>query len=275
MNWDAFHFSCRFLSTTLSINTDPQKALDLLNSNYGSVYAKAFKSTPVYKEIQSSSDVDRIKDITALYGKLKFDWDESIAATLVGFRNYLFLLASFFLILSGIIQLYVIPVLRETFAVAGYSTTHTHLHTFSKLWFFSLFLLFIIGIAVIRLSTVVKHVGNVFSNSKLSSTSKLLLSKKIVNQILELEALVYAPLKTKVNAKSDNAIQFVAQLEADNMHITYEIQQRFDSLKKSIVHSTKRRIKIVLSIFAVCLVLAIFNFVTAIYAPIFTLGQLI
>ena len=70
MNWNAFHFSCRFISKKLAEGVRLEIALDMLSNSYGSAYADAISTTPVYTELLNQPSVARQHELATIYGSL-------------------------------------------------------------------------------------------------------------------------------------------------------------------------------------------------------------
>ncbi len=126
-----------------------------------------------------------------------------------------------------------------------------------------------------RFSSIIKRINDISGTFSISAISQLLLSKRIINQILKTEALVHAPLGENINQFSESEIKFVNQLSLDNMDIAKELQTLIDIRYSTLTVMINGRIKKLLFLLASIVVMAIFNFVYSLYAPIFSIGTII
>lgn len=275
MNWNAFHFSCRFLSKKLSEGVKAQDAIDILSKDYGNAYVDALSRTPVQKELLDSTDSTKLQELLSIYGNLKLNWDTSLISKLTNVRNYLFIVFGMFAFLSFIFQTFVIPTFKETFTLISEPLLATQLDIYSKLWIISFVLIALISAAVLKVSSIIKRLDNVFVTTKLSLISKLVLSKKVVNHMHKTQALAYAPTRKNLNQYSEEEIKFVQQLSADNMNVAFEIQQQLNHRYSALARVINGRIKKMMFVLSLFLLLAIFNFIYTLYAPLFSVGTAI
>ena len=274
MSWTAFHFSCRFLSQKLSDGIELKPALTLLSKNYSNYLHSDTLDTPIYKTIISEEEPSKQQQLLSIYGKLKLNWDVSAVTKLTNIRNYLFLIFAMFLLLSSIYKTYVLTTFKEIFAVMD-APINAQLESFTSYWIISLVLMTIVSAIILRFSAVIKQMNGTSTTFTPSLISQLLISKKIVNQVKSIEALINAPLDRNVNQFSPTENQFVKQLNTDNMDIANELQALIDSRYHLLTNMINGRIKKLLFLLSFIVVNAIFNFVYSLYAPLFSIGTII
>jgi len=90
-----------------------------------------------------------------------------------------------------------------------------------------------------------------------------------------LEALVKAPINDQSNKYSDNANTLFLQLESDGLNIAQELQHQINMQNDELTKLINRRIKRLMFVFSIIVVLAIFNFISSLYAPIFATGTIL
>ena len=274
MSWTTFHFSCRFLSQKLSDGLELQPALDLLSKNYGNRQPSDALNNPIYKEITSEAKQNKQQELLSIYGNLKLNWDASSITKLTNIRNYLFLIFAMFLLMSVIYKTYVLTTFREIFSLMD-APLNAQLESFTTYWVISLLLMTTVSVVILRFSSIIKQINGTSTTFSSSVISQLLLSKKIINQILRIEALIYAPLNKNINLFSASDNEFVKQLRSDNMNIAKELQVLIDSQYYLLTLMINSRIKKILLFLTLIVVIAIFNFIYSLYAPIFSIGTII
>lgn len=274
MNWYSFHFSCRFLSKKLSQGIDLATAENLLHKNYKDVYSNKPLEIGIYKRIASMRDPSRQALLLSIYGELNFDRDNTPINHMRNVRNYLFLLFFVFLLMSYICMTFVIPTFIEIYSIMN-STISAELESFTTYWSISLLLMTLVGLSAIKLSSTIAKLNTYSIVNKSGFLSKLLLSNKIVNKIAMLEALVKAPINDQSNKYSDNANTLFLQLESDGLNIAQELQHQINMQNDELTKLINRRIKRLMFVFSIIVVLAIFNFISSLYAPIFATGTIL
>ena len=212
--------------------------------------------------------------ITGIYGNLKLNWDASSITKLTNIRNYLFLIFAMFLLMSVIYKTYVLTTFREIFSLMD-APLNAQPESFTTYWVISLLLMTTVSVVILRFSLIIKQINGTSTTFSSSVISQLLLSKKIINQILRIEALIYAPLNKNINLFSASDNEFVKQLRSDNMNIAKELQVLIDSQYYLLTLMINSRIKKILLFLTLIVVIAIFNFIYSLYAPIFSIGTII
>ena len=274
MSWTAFHFSCRFLSRKLLDGLELNPALDLLSKNYSNYHSSGVSNNPIYKEITSEAKQSKQQELLSIYGNLKLDWDASSVTKLTNIRNYLFLIFGVFLLMSGIYKAYVLTTFRDIFSLMD-APLNVQLESFTTYWVISLLLMTTVSVVILRFSSIIKQINGISTTFSSSAISRLLISKKIINQIFRVEALIYAPLDKNINQFSASDNEFVKQLRSDNMNVTKELEILIDSRYSLLTIIINARLKKILFFLTLIVVGAIFNFIYSLYTPIFSIGTII
>tara|TARA_R110002060_G_scaffold77031_3_gene88056 strand:+ start:1190 stop:2014 length:825 start_codon:yes stop_codon:yes gene_type:complete len=274
MSWTAFHFSCRFLSQKLSDGLELKPALDLLSKNYGNHQPSDTVDNPIYKDIASEEKQSKQQELLAIYGNLKLNWDASSVTKLTSIRNYLFLIFGVFILLSSVYKVFVLPAFKEVFSSMDIPI-NAQLESFTMYWVISLLLMTIVSAIILKFSSLIKQINGISTTFSSSAISRLLISKKIVNQIQKIEALIHAPLGKNVNQFSASENEFIKQLSSDDMNVAKELQALIDAQYSLLTTMINGRIKKMVFLLAFIVVSAIFNFIYSLYAPIFSIGTII
>jgi len=273
MNWDEFHFSCRYLSKKLSKGIELKSAQSSLIKDYNEVFSGNPLDVDIYRQIISSDSTDKQQELFSIYGELNLERDDSSINRLGNIRNYIFLLYLVFLLLSAISVTFVIPTFKEMFSMMDVPI-NKQIENFTTYWTVSVVLMTVVSFGVLRLNFIANRLNSY--SSKLTSTpiSRLLLTNKISKQIQKIEAFVNAPLGEQQNQFSDNAIAFIVKLNDDDLNIPKELQQRIDKENDKLTKLLNSRIGKLMLLLSIIVIAAIFNFVYSLYAPLFYIGNI-
>jgi hypothetical protein len=274
MSWTAFHFSCRFLSQKLSDGLELKPAQDLLSKSYDNYQPSNALDNPIYKEIISVTNPSKQQELLSIYGNLNMDWDVSSVAKLTNIRNYLLLIFGVFLLLSGIYKIYVLTAFKEVFSLME-APINAQLENFTTYWLISLLLMTVVSVIILKFSSIFTQVCGISNTFSPSTISQLVTSKKIVNQIQKVQALIYAPLDKNINPFSASENEFVKQLSMDNMDTPKELQTLINAQYTLLITMINGRIKKMIFLLTLIVVGAIFNLVYSLYSPIFSMGTII
>lgn len=273
MNWDAFHFSCRYLSTKLSADIELTSAQNLLLKTYPEIVSSNHLDVDLYKRIISRNNPTEQQRLLSIYGQLNLDRDSSSINKLNNIRNYIFLLFFVFLLLSAICVVFVIPTFKEMFVMMEVPINE-QIENFTTYWAISLGLMLAVSVGIIRVNFIVNRLNSYASTLPSTLMSRLLLTNKIVQQIDKIEAFVNSPLGEKKNLFSEDANTFISKLDKDGLNTPKELQLMINKENEKLNKLLNSRIGKLIFSLSVIVIAAIFNFVYSLYAPIFYIGNI-
>ena len=271
MNWNNFQFCCRYLNQKLSEGIDLSIAQETLIQNYSRYKPIQLLTTPIYQSILTSSHP---QELLSIYGQMKLNKNNESLTKLANVKSYLFITYAVFIILSLICNVFVIPVFQEIFDSMD-APKNIPLEQFSSFWLISFSLLLLSGFMVMKFSSLITNIYKSARPFKASFLSNTLLSKALVNQILQIDALTYSPLKQDINKYSKNENEFTKRLKLDNLDISKELEALINTQYISLSKLINSQLSLLLFIVSFLVVIAIFNFVYTLYAPIFAIGTTI
>ena len=273
MHWDSFHFSCRYLSKKLFERLDLTSAQNSLLDGYHEQLIENPLESEMYRRITSSNNLDKQQELFSIYGDLNLKRDNSSINRLSNIRNYIFLVFAIFLVLSTICLIYVVPTFREMVYMMDVPISE-QIDNFTTYWVISLTLMIIVSYGVLKLYSIINQLNSYTASVASSTISRFLLTNKSVLQIQKIEAYVNAPIGEQLNQFSEKANAFVTNLKRDNLNVAKELQLRIDNENAKLSKLLNSRIEKLMFLLAAVVVVAIYNFVSSLYAPLFYIGNI-
>ena len=273
MSWDAFQFSCRFLSKKLSEGLDLDTGKHQLFEKYRELFAQNPLDNEIYKGIISNGDKKRQMALFSIYGQLNLNWDLSAIDKLTNVRNYLYLLICAFVLLSAICVVYVFPAISNLFYISGLSTNDQN-ENFIYYWTASCVLIAVTCVGIFKYQSVVRSMSRKLVGFTPTIFSRLVLGKEIIVQIHKIEALKTAPLNYQLNQFSEAFSKLIEKWKSDELNVSMELQTVVDNEHQNLNRLLNKRTKLLMTVLAFIIIMAIFNFVYSLYLPLFYIGNI-
>jgi len=270
MQWNNFQFCCRYLHQKMSEGIDLETAHKALLKSYQRYLPEQLNNHFIYQAISTSKDQ---QSLLSIYGKIEFEWDKSLLTKLSDIKSYLMTIIAIFIITSLIVISYVLPVFKETFELLEQPIS-SQLNNFYIFWLATVTLIALSSALLLLFEKEVKRIKNESTPSQFSFLSKMLLSKKITNQIYKTEALTYSALEKDINEFSLAENELYTKLKNDNLDIPKELSILINEQYLTLTQLINQRLKLYLSYVTVCTSTGIGHFVYNLYTPIFSIGTL-
>jgi len=270
MQWNNFQFCCRYLHQKMSEGIDLESAHKTLLKSYQRYLPEQLNNNFIYQAISTSQDQ---QSLLSIYGKIEFEWDKSLLTKLSDIKSYLMAIVAIFIITSLIVITHVLPVFKEAFELFDHPI-RSQIDNFYIFWLGSVTVIVLSSALLLLFAKEVKRIKNESTPSQFSFLSKMLLSKKITNQIYKTEALTYSALEKDINEFSHAENVFYAKLKNDNLDIPKELSILINEQYLTLTQLINQRLKLYLSYVTACITVGIANFVYNLYTPIFSMGTL-
>ena len=282
MSWSKFHFNCRFLNQKLSEEVPIEKAQELLSNNYskhqiGGVLKESSIKSHLFEKMIAESDPKRLKRLFSIYGSMNLSWDLSALSRLRNIRNYLFVLLTVFIFISSVYKFFVLPAFINVFEEMDLNIS-SGLERFDFVWGMTITLMLLISFILLRFNSFVNKIDKIDkTDNNFNSTFfyKLLISKKIIKMLKQIDALLYAPIEIERNEYSAEQITIYKSFESDNLNTSTEVQNLIGCYRVTLIKLINARITKLLALFSIVIIAAIGYLVFSAYQPIFSLGMII
>ncbi|MBU2713527.1 hypothetical protein [Zooshikella harenae] len=282
MAWKRFGYICRKasvdykeqekISTCLS-RIESEKSCDL----YGSKIRIDSWPRKILDEIGNIQDKQKALDIIEIYKGLNLVNQFELPMRFKRVIGYLGFVTFFFCILVGIYQLKVAPSFLEVFENFKISIP-SHLLFYQEYWkhvvlVISVMLVFSFVIAFKMKKLFVFTVG--IENSFIV---KFLMFRSVRESYQRIIEILRFPILFFSGAKKESDDQIVSHLQSINkskMCISKEMQELIEIEMQSILENCERQMKLMSTVVALVVVVAIFFFLVSAYSPLSILGDIL
>ena len=271
MHWNNFQFCCRYLNQKLSEGNELQSAQDKLVESYPKYEPKRLTYNPIYKSILEASNQ---QELLSIYGSLKINKNTESITKLTNIKTYLSSIFVMFLVMVSINSTYTIPVFQEIFSVMD-SPMAEELEYVNSYWLVSAIVLLLCGAIVFRFSFLIEQVKSSVKPYQSSFFKKLILSKKLNDQLENIDALIYSPLDSNINNFSDQGNKLYKLIKNDNLNVVIELETLINQAYIKLNEAINSRLSVLLTLVCFSVVFAIYIFLSSLYTPIFAIGTTI
>ncbi|WP_076417976.1 hypothetical protein [Colwellia sp. UCD-KL20] len=271
MHWNNFQFCCRYLEQKLSEGDELKSAQDKLIAGYPRYQPKQLQYNPIYKSILKA---DNQQELLSIYGKLRINQNTESIAKLTNIKSYLVLIFVVFLIMVFISSTYTIPVFQEIFSIMD-SPIAEELELVNIYWLFSSVMIIVCGAIVFRFSFLIEQVkvaGNPFQPSLFK---RLILTKRIINELENIDALIHSPIDHHINSYSPKENEFYQLIKNDNLNVVLELETLINQTYIKLNKTINSRLSVLLTLVCFSIVFSIYIFLSSLYTPIFATGTII
>ncbi len=271
MHWNNFQFCCRYLHQKLSEGDKLQYAQAKLIENYASYQPKQLQHNSIYNSILEAPNQ---QELLSIYGNLKINQNTESITKLANIKRYFVLIFVIFLVMVFINSTYTIPVFQEILSDMD-SPISEDLENVNSYWLFSSIVMLICGAIVFRFSFLIEKVKAAKKPFQSSFLKRLILSKRITNEIENIDALIHSPLGQKINSFSSKKHELYQRINNDNLNVVLELETLINQAYIKLNKAINSRLSVLLSLVCFSVVFAIYIFLSSLYTPIFSMGTII
>lgn len=271
MHWNNFQFCCRYLHQKLSEGDELKSAQDKLIAGYPKYQPKQLQYNPIYKSILKA---DNQQELLSIYGKLKINQNTESIAKLTNIKSYFVLVFVIFLVMVFINSTYTIPVFQEIFSNMDSPMTE-ELENVNSYWLFSTIVMLICGAIVFRFSFLIEKVKAASKPFQSSFLKRLILSKRITNELEDIDALIHSPLGQNINSFSSKENELYQLINNDNLNVVLELETLINQAYTKLNKAINSRLSVLLTLVCFSVVFAIYIFLSSLYTPLFAIGTIV
>ena len=271
MHWNNFQFCCRYLHQKLSEGDKINSAQAKLIENYPRNQPKQLQNNSIYKSILDASNQH---ELLSIYGKLKINQNTESITKLNNIKTYFVLIFVVFLMMVFINSTYTIPVFQEIFSVMD-SSMAEELENVNSYWLFSSILMVVCGAIVFRFSFLIEQVKTTKKPFQPSLFKRVILTKRIINEIENIDALIHSPLGQNINSFSSKKNELYQRLNNDNLNVALELETLINQAYIKLNKAINSRLTVLSTLVCFSVVLAIYIFLSSLYGPLFAIGTIV
>ncbi len=142
-------------------------------------------------------------------------------------------------------------------------------------WLFSSIVMLICGAIVFRFSSLIEKVKAARKPFQSSFLKRLILSKRITNELEDIDALIHSPLGQNINSFSSKENKLYQLINNDNLNVVLELETLINQAYIKLNKAINSRLSVLLTLVCFSVVFAIYIFLSSLYTPLFAIGTTI
>jgi hypothetical protein len=279
---DRFSYICRSACACLSDKDDVSSYLSNIDKQPSTqLYGKDFNQHSLYGKILNQvskveSTYDAL-DILTLYKDLNLAGGLEQPMKIKRVFAYLFSIFIVFLVTSAIFQFFITPTIYNFAVDSGY-VLPSNAVWYQENWGYIVSLISLFFVACLLIISTFKQMFSFEIDIEKGIVFKYLLFKSVRQSYFNIIDILQFPVTRKIETTTSINSKLMTHLkEIDNskLNIATEMQALLRIELNTLVDKCEKQMKLISIIIASTIIYSIFSFLTSIYSPIFTLGEIV
>lgn len=277
MTWERFSYICRKANTVIDQSNNAALAIEKIENEqainyYGKPIAKNSIQGKLLSTLKTINEPEKVNLALVIYGDLGLASRFSEPLQFKRANLYLIYLTVVFFVTSVTYQAHVMPTFISMFDKTAWplSPEMIFYRDYSN---FLILVVAIVLIASIYISYQFRQIFKFKNGIENNLIFRTITPKSIRKSYFNLLSLLYYPVR---NEQQESAInQHLNDASDSGLNISQEMRIIIEVEMKCLMTACEKYIRILSSLVAIAVVIAVFNFLSAAYAPLFITGDAI
>lgn len=277
MSWSKFKFNCRFITKQLPLCGDRSTVLANLENTKTVFLFDKYKLSKTHQylfdkllHIQSDEELTRSAKIYSQLDLQASTFDPVLRKKYRNIQIYLTWLFLVFFTIGGIYRNFVLPTFQDIYKTFDISLPNLYF-SYDMIWFSGSSLLAATLLISFILNHFIKKLDTYLIKRPQSNLFKLFVPKVIKEQMALINTLFMSPLREEDNAVTSS----IKWIENNGLNVAEELNQLIFEQKNVLENYIEKRMSMLIGVVFSMIVFLIYQLITVMYEPIFTMGEIL